>query len=167
MNIKNINFASKLLILALFSQSLLAGKINFIPNDERILLSNEIFEKLTEEHYIQATDEDFNYKYIEHLIGELDDNKRYFTKYEVNRFLNSAKIFNSSKQTFDVSSAYKIINLYFNRLVEYSDYQIYLLEKETFSFSGKDFLDIYSDDNDWQPSKLAPVSYTHLRAHET
>ena len=155
MNIKNINFASKLLILALFSQSLLAEKINFIPNDERILLSNEIFEKLTEEHYIQATDEDFNYKYIEHLIGELDDNKRYFTKYEVNRFLNSAKIFNSSKQTFDVSSAYKIINLYFNRLVEYSDYQIYLLEKETFSFGGKDFLDIYSDDNDWQPSKLA------------
>ena len=69
--------------------------------------------------------------------------------------LNSAKIFNSSKQTFDVSSAYKIINLYFNRLVEYSDYQIYLLEKETFSFGGKDFLDIYSDDNDWQPSKLA------------
>ena len=81
MNIKKINFASKLLILALFSQFLLAEKIAFIPNDERVLLSNEIFKKLTEEHYIQAIEEDFNYKYIEHLIDELDDDKLYFTKY--------------------------------------------------------------------------------------
>ena len=40
-------------------------------------------------------------------------------------------------------------------MIEYSDYQVYLLEKETFSFDGEDYLDIYSEDNDWQPSRLA------------
>ena len=155
MNIKKTNFTFKLFILALFSQSLLAGNIAFKADDNRILLSDEIFTKLTEEHYIQTLDDDFNYKYIEHLIDELDNNKRYFTKYEVNRFLNSAKLFNPSKQTFDIKAAYKIINLYFNRLLEFSDYQIMLIEKEAFMYNGIDSLDIYSDDNEWQPSKLA------------
>ena len=155
MNIKKINFTSKLFILALFSHSLLAGNIAFKADDNRILLSDEIFTKLTEEHYVQKLDDDFNYKYIEHLIDELDNNKQYFTKYEVNRFLNSAKLFNPSKQSFDIKSAYKIINLYFNRLLEFSDYQIMLIEKEAFIYNGIDSLDIYSDDNEWQPSKLA------------
>ena len=155
MNIKKINFTSKLFILALFSHSLLAGNIAFKADDNRILLSDEIFTKLTEEHYVQKLDDDFNYKYIEHLIDELDNNKQYFTKYEVNRFLSSAKLFNPSKQSFDIKSAYKIINLYFNRLLEFSDYQIMLIEKEAFMYNGIDSLDIYSDDNEWQPSKLA------------
>jgi len=155
LNIKKINFTSKLFILALFSHSLLAGNIAFKADDNRILLSDEIFTKLTEEHYVQKLDDDFNYKYIEHLIDELDNNKQYFTKYEVNRFLNSAKLFNPSKQSFDIKSAYKIINLYFNRLLEFSDYQIMLIEKEAFIYNGIDSLDIYSDDNEWQPSKLA------------
>lgn len=155
MNIKKINFTSKLFILALFSHSLLAGNIAFKADDNRILLSDEIFTKLTEEHYVQKLDDDFNYKYIEHLIDELDNNKQYFTKYEVNRFLSSAKLFNPSKQSFDIKSAYKIINLYFNRLLEFSDYQIMLIEKEAFIYNGIDSLDIYSDDNEWQPSKLA------------
>ena len=155
MNIKKIKFTSKLFILTLFSQSLLAGNIAFKADENRVLLSDEIFTKLTEEHYAQILDDDFNYKYIEHLINELDNNKRYFTKYEVNRFLNSAKLFNPSKQTFDIKSAYKIINLYFNRLLEFSDYQIMLIEKEAFIYSGVDSLDIYSDDNEWQASKLA------------
>tara|TARA_B100000767_G_scaffold37503_1_gene31612 strand:+ start:2574 stop:4649 length:2076 start_codon:yes stop_codon:yes gene_type:complete len=155
LNIKKINFTSKLFILALFSHSLLAGNIAFKADDNRILLSDEIFTKLTEEHYVQKLDDDFNYKYIEHLIDELDNNKQYFTKYEVNRFLSSAKLFNPSKQSFDIKSAYKIINLYFNRLLEFSDYQIMLIEKEAFIYNGIDSLDIYSDDNEWQPSKLA------------
>jgi carboxyl-terminal processing protease len=155
LNIKKIKFTSKLFILTLFSQSLLAGNIAFKADENRVLLSDEIFTKLTEEHYAQILDDDFNYKYIEHLINELDNNKRYFTKYEVNRFLNSAKLFNPSKQTFDIKSAYKIINLYFNRLLEFSDYQIMLIEKEAFIYSGVDSLDIYSDDNEWQASKLA------------
>ena len=128
----------------------MAGNITFKADENRVLLSDEIFTKLTEEHYAQILDDDFNYKYIEHLINELDNNKRYFTKYEVNRFLNSAKLFNPSKQTFDIKSAYKIINLYFNRLLEFSDYQIMLIEKEAFIYSGVDSLDIYSDDNEWQ-----------------
>jgi carboxyl-terminal processing protease len=155
LNIKKIKLTSKLFILTLFSQSLLAGNIAFKADENRVLLSDEIFTKLTEEHYAQILDDDFNYKYIEHLINELDNNKRYFTKYEVNRFLNSAKLFNPSKQTFDIKSAYKIINLYFNRLLEFSDYQIMLIEKEAFIYSGVDSLDIYSDDNEWQASKLA------------
>ena len=113
---------TKALILLLISQSLHASNIAFVPDDKKIALSEEIFNKLSKEHYVQELSNDFNHKYIEHLIDELDGNKRYFTKYEVNRFLSSAKIFNSSKNAFDIKAAYKIINLYFNRLIDFQPF---------------------------------------------
>jgi carboxyl-terminal processing protease len=155
LNIKKINLTTKALILLLLSQSLHASNIAFAPDDKKIALSEEIFNKLSKEHYVQELSNDFNHKYIEHLIDELDGNKRYFTKYEVNRFLSSAKIFNSSKNAFDIKAAYKIINLYFNRLIDFSDYQLTLLEQKEFTFSKEDYLDIFPDDNEWKPSKLA------------
>ncbi len=155
MNIKKIDLKSKFFILLFISQGLLGQNIAFIPDDNKVALSEEIFNKLAKEHYVQELNNDFNEKYIEYLIDELDGNKRYFTKYEVNRFISSAKIYNSSKNAFDIKAAYKIINLYFNRLIEYSEYQINLLEKQEFSFNQSDFLDIYPDDNEWKPSKHA------------
>ena len=71
---------TKALILLLLSQSLHASNIAFVPDDKKIALSEEIFNKLSKEHYVQELSNDFNHKYIEHLIDELDGNKRYFTK---------------------------------------------------------------------------------------
>ena len=70
---------TKALILLLLSQSLHASNIAFVPDDKKIALSEEIFNKLSKEHYVQELSNDFNHKYIEHLIDELDGNKRYFT----------------------------------------------------------------------------------------
>ena len=153
MNIKKINLASSLLIFVIFFQSISAESISFKPEEEKLLLADEVFNKLSQKHYVQEWEDGFNYKYIEYLIDELDGDKRYFTKSEVARFLNSAKYFNNSKHEFDLKAAYKIINLYFNRLIEFSEYQIKLIKKEDFSFDGSDFLDIYAEDNVWQASK--------------
>ena len=46
--------------------------------------------------------------------------------------------------------AYKIINLYFERLIDFSLFQIDLLENYNFDFDREEFLDIYTDDNIWQ-----------------
>jgi carboxyl-terminal processing protease len=153
LNIKKINLASSLLIFVIFFQSISAESISFKPEEEKLLLADEVFNKLSQKHYVQEWEDGFNYKYIEYLIDELDGDKRYFTKSEVARFLNSAKYFNNSKYEFDLKAAYKIINLYFNRLIEFSEYQIKLIKKEDFSFDGSDFLDIYAEDNVWQASK--------------
>jgi len=50
-------------------------------NDERIELSQEIFNKLKKEHFLKNfVNEDFNKEYIEALIKRLDENKLYFLK---------------------------------------------------------------------------------------
>ncbi len=155
MNIKNFNWALSFFILTILLQPLLADEIAFKPDDENIILADEVFNKLSKEHYIQEIEGDFNYNYIEYLINELDDDKRYFTKLEVNYFLNTSKSFNSSEHAFDLESAYKIINLYFNRLIELSEFQLELIHKNNFNFNGSDTLDIYSEDNEWKPSKIS------------
>ena len=155
MNIKNFNWVLKLFILTIILQPLLADEIAFKPNDKSIILADEVFNKLSKEHYIQQIEGDFNYNYIDYLINELDDDKRYFTKLEVNYFLNTSKSFSSSEHAFDLESAYKIINLYFNRLIELSEFQLELIQKNDFDFNGSDTLDIYSEDNEWKPSKIS------------
>ena len=145
----------KLFILTIILQPLLADEIAFKPNDKNIILADEVFNKLSKEHYIQEIEGDFNYNYIDYLINELDDDKRYFTKLEVNYFLNTSKSFSSSEHAFDLESAYKIINLYFNRLIELSEFQLELIQKNNFDFNGSDTLDIYSEDNEWKPSKIS------------
>ena len=145
----------KLFILTIILQPLLADEIAFKPNDKNIILADEVFNKLSKEHYIQEIEGDFNYNYIDYLINELDDDKRYFTKLEVNYFLNTSKSFSSSEHAFDLESAYKIINLYFNRLIELSEFQLELIQKNDFDFNGSDTLDIYSEDNEWKPSKIS------------
>lgn len=155
MNIKNFNWVLKLFILTIILQPLLADEIAFKPNDKNIILADEVFNKLSKEHYIQEIEGDFNYNYIDYLINELDDDKRYFTKLEVNYFLNTSKSFSSSEHAFDLESAYKIINLYFNRLIELSEFQLELIQKNDFDFNGSDTLDIYSEDNEWKPSKIS------------
>ncbi|MFL2699712.1 MAG: carboxy terminal-processing peptidase [Gammaproteobacteria bacterium] len=145
----------KLFILTIILQPLLADEIAFKPNDKSIILADEVFNKLSKEHYIQEIEGDFNYNYIDYLINELDDDKRYFTKLEVNYFLNTSKSFSSSEHAFDLESAYKIINLYFNRLIELSEFQLELIQKNDFDFNGSDTLDIYSEDNEWKPSKIS------------
>ena len=112
-------------------------------------LSNEIFKKLSREHYVRNfNDEDFNKKYFEAIFERLDKEKNYFIKSEVDHYLKKASEITSNK--FDIELAYELINLYYEKLVAYSEFQINLIENTNFDFTTDEYLDIYEDDNEWQ-----------------
>ena len=73
-------------------------------------LSNEIFKKLSREHYVKNFDKtDFNENYINAVFKRLDEDKKYFIKNEVDSFIKESKY---ETNNFDIALAYKIINLY-------------------------------------------------------
>ena len=112
-------------------------------------LSNEIFKKLSREHYVRNFNNlDFNKKYFKAIFERLDKEKNYFIKSEVDHYLKKASETTSNK--FDIELAYELINLYYEKLVAYSEFQINLIENTNFDFTTDEYLDIYEDDNEWQ-----------------
>ncbi len=111
-------------------------------------LSKEIFKKLEKDHYLKKINkDDFNERYVRAIFEKLDKNKTYFTKEEVEFFLSKSRQNNSDH--FDIGLAYDLINLYYKKLIDFSDYQIYLLDKFEFDFSKEEYLDIFYEDNQW------------------
>ena len=120
--------------------------------DEKINLSKEVFKKLKKEHYIKNfVKDDFNNQYIDALIKRLDENKLYFLESEIKNFKEKSSQY--SGKFFDIDLAYLIINLYFERLVDFSEFQIKLIEKDSFDFTKDEFIDIYYEDNQWSTSE--------------
>ena len=120
--------------------------------DEKINLSKEVFKKLKKEHYIKNfVKDDFNNQYIDALIERLDENKLYFLESEIKNFKEESSQY--SGKFFDIDLAYLIINLYFERLVDFSEFQIKLIEKDSFDFTKDEFIDIYYEDNQWSTSE--------------
>jgi len=120
--------------------------------EEKINLSNEVFKKLKKEHYIKNfVKDDFNIRYINALIDRLDGNKLYFIESEIANFKEESNQYLGN--SFDIDLAYLIINLYFERLVAFSEYQIKLIEKNSFDFTKDEFIDIYYEDNQWAKSE--------------
>ena len=122
--------------------------INIELSDSKQSLSKEIFKKLEKEHYLKKINKDnFNERYIKAIFEKLDKNKTYFTKEEVEFFLSKSTQNNSDY--FDIGLAYDLINLYYKKLINFSDYQIYLLDEYEFDFSKEEYLDIFYEDNQW------------------
>ena len=118
-------------------------------SEKKKKLSNEIFKKLSREHYVRNfKDKDFNKKYIEAVFERLDKEKNYFTQEEFNYFINNANQFENNE--YDIELAYELINLYFEKLIIFSEFQIDLIENSTFDFTIEEYLDIYEEDNIWQ-----------------
>ena len=136
-------------ILFIFSLAVSSDSYKSIEVSEvKENLSNEIFKKLSREHYVKNFDKtDFNKNYINAVFKRLDEDKKYFIKNEVDSFIKESKY---ETNNFDIALAYKIINLYFERLIDFSSFQIDLLENYNFDFDREEFLDIYTDDNIWQ-----------------
>ena len=112
-------------------------------------LSNEIFNKLEKEHYLKKIDKNnFNKKYFDAIIERLDENKNLFVADEVQKFIKESEFY--TENDFDIELAYELINLYFQRLVDFSNFQIKLIEENNFDFSKEDYLDIFYEDNQWQ-----------------
>ena len=120
--------------------------------EEKVNLSKEVFSKLKKEHYIKNfVKEDFNNKYVDALINRLDENKLYFVSSEIKKFQEESNKY--SEKYFDIDLAYLIINLYFERLLIFSEYQIKLIEEDSFDFTKEEYIDIYYEDNQWPESE--------------
>ena len=142
-----INF--RLCILLLCSFVIAEEYISIELSDSKKELSQEIFKKLNKEHYIKEIDkDDFNERYFEAIIEKLDKEKNLFVEKEVQTYIKKSRdVINGD---FDIKLAYELINLYFERLTDFFEYQIDLIEEDTFDFSKKEYLDIYHEDNQWQ-----------------
>ena len=111
-------------------------------------LSNEIYSKLKKDHYLKNKDTaNFNKKYIEAIIEKLDKNKNYFVQNEINNYIEQSKYNNG--YDFDIELGYELINLYFKKLIQFSRFQIKLIENNEFDFSKDEYLDIFYEDNEW------------------
>ena len=134
-------------IFSILTSSETYEKINI--SEKKKDLSNEIYKKLSREHYVRNfNDQDFNKKYFEAIFERLDGEKNYFIKSEVDYYLKAANQTTSKK--FDIELAYELINLYYEKLVSYSEFQINLIENTNFDFTINEYLDIFEDDNEWQ-----------------
>ena len=138
-----------LLIFLIFICSSFEAKANYEPieiSDEKINLSFEIYKKLKKDHFYKITNPTkLNDDFIEGLISELDENKRYFLKQEVEAF--EIKNAQYDKKSFNVELAFEVINLYQQRLYEVSEFQISRPDLETIflratkqNWQEKDFL---------------------------
>ncbi len=142
-----INF--RLCILLLCSFVIAEEYVSIELSDSKKELSQEIFKKLNNEHYIKEIDKDnFNERYFEAIIEKLDKEKNLFVEKEVQSYIKRSR--DVIDGDFDIKLAYELINLYFDRLTDFFEYQIDLIEENTFDFSKKEYLDIYYEDNQWQ-----------------
>ena len=142
-----INF--RFCILLLCSFVIAEEYISIELSDSKKELSQEIFKKLNNEHYIKEIDKDnFNERYFEAIIEKLDKEKNLFIEKEVQSYIKKSRDFIDGD--FDIKLAYELINLYFERLTDFFEYQIDLIEENNFDFSKKEYLDIYYEDNQWK-----------------
>ena len=139
----------RLCILLLCSFVIAEEYISIELSNSKKELSQEIFKKLNNEHYIKEIDKDnFNERYFEAIIEKLDKEKNLFIEKEVQSYIKKSR--DVIDGDFDIKLAYELINLYFDRLTDFFEYQIDLIEENTFDFSKKEYLDIYYEDNQWQ-----------------
>jgi len=112
-------------------------------------LSREIFKKLERDHYLKKIKKDnLNEDYFLAIIKRVDESKNLFIADEIQEYIKKSK--NFTEYTFDIELAYEVINLYFERLVEFSNFQIELIEENKFDFTKDEYLDIFYEDNEWQ-----------------
>ena len=145
--------ALSLFLIFLFSSFNLSAEYKHLNiSDEKINLSFEIYKKLKKDHFYKISDPaKLNQDYIEALINELDENKRYFLNKEVEAFNYKNAQYN--KKSYNIELAFEIINLYQQRLYEFSEFQIKFITSDELDIFNNEILDIYNDDNEWLESK--------------
>ncbi|MDB9935061.1 carboxy terminal-processing peptidase [Gammaproteobacteria bacterium] len=120
-------------------------EINIKASIAKYNLANEINKKIGKEHFFQDQAlKNINSRLGKALIKQLDSQKIYFTKDEILYFTNK---FQSSSDDVEIATSYELINLYFNRLIEATRYQIKLIQKKDFDFNKVENILI---DNDLQ-----------------
>ena len=140
---KAISFIAIILL-----SSLAQAKIDLTLSDKKANLGEEIFLKISNEHFFEDdVPDDLNLKLGTALIETLDSQKIYFTKNEVSKFMVD---FRSQSPRINITSSYKVINLYFYRLIAASEYQVKLIENKKLDFDLDETIIINEDLREWQ-----------------
>ena len=127
-------------------------EINIKASIAKYNLANEIYIKITKEHFFQdKAVSSINSNLVKALIKQLDSQKIYFTKNEIMYFIN---IFESSSSNIEVAASYELINLYFNRLIEATNYQMKVIKKKDFDFSKEEEILIDDDMNEFKNNEI-------------
>ena len=139
----------KILFLLLCTFIVADDYVKIEISDSKKELSKEIFKKLERDHYLKKIKKDnLNEDYFLAIIKRVDESKNLFIADEIQEYIKKSK--NFTEYTFDIELAYELINLYFERLVEFSNFQIGLIEENKFDFTKDEYLDIFYEDNEWQ-----------------
>lgn len=137
----------KIISLFLIANVVYSDYANIDLSDDKELLTKEIILKFQKEHYVKnITRSTSNKEFIISLLDRLDDTKGYFLKHEVEDFIASAS---DAESTYDFRLAFEITNLFYERLINYSNFQINLIENNNFDLLKAEKLDIFEDDNKW------------------
>ena len=106
---------------------------------------------MTNEHFFHDKDlSSINAEIFEVLLDQLDSKKIYFTENEINSFKRKfsqfdnptsyQKYLKSSLCSIDLKSMFAFINLYFNRLIEATNYQLKEVAKKDFDFIKEEII---------------------------
>ena len=157
--------ALSLIAILLLSISIEA-KINIPASAEKQELCQEIYKKMTNEHFFNDKDlSSINSEIFNALLDQLDSQKIYFTDNEISSYKRKffkydnpisyqKKYSKSSLCSIDLKSNFAFINLYFNRLIEATNYQLKEVTKQDFNFTKEENIIIDDDQKKWQKSKL-------------
>ena len=141
------------------------AKIDIPATAEKQKLCQEIYQKMTSEHFFNDKDlGSINSEIFDALIDELDSQKIYFTENEIDSYKRKfvqfdsrssyqKKLLKSSLCSIDIKSKFAFINLYFNRLIEATNYQLNSVAKKNFDYTKEEFIVIDDDQKKWQKSK--------------
>ena len=139
-------------LLILCFSFIVEARINITASSDKDLLSQEIFLKISNEHFFKNKNMgDINTKLLNALLKKLDSEKIYFTKNEISLL---RKNFSTSSKEVDINSSYELVNLYFNRLIEATNYQLKEVKRKRFDFEKNDSLKINEDLKQWPNNKL-------------
>jgi carboxyl-terminal processing protease len=133
------------------------AKISIPVSIEKQELCQEIYQKMADEHFFNDKDLSFvNVEIFDALLDKLDSQKIYFTENEITSFRRKFSKFDSLSSyqkkfvkaplcSIDLKSKFSFINLYFNRLIEATNYQLMEVTKKNFNFTKEDFILIDDD----------------------
>ena len=142
------------------------AKINIPVSEEKQVLCQEIYQKMDNEHFFNDKDlTSINSEIFDALVDQLDSQKIYFTENEMDSFKRKFSRFDdptsyqkkyskASLCSIDLKSEFAFINLYFNRLIEATNYQLKEVSKKNFDFTKEELILIDDDQKKWQKSKF-------------
>jgi len=154
------------LIATLLLSISIEAKINIPASAEKQELCQEIYKKMTNEHFFNDKDlGSINSEIFDALLDQLDSQKIYFTESEIKSYKRKFSKFDNpisyqkkylkpSLCSIDLKSNFAFINLYFNRLIEATNYQLKEVAKQNFDFTKDEFIIIDDDQKKWQQSTL-------------